>query len=56
MVNFRNGKNIHSANKDGSMSKRSFTHYESINLAKKASHKLQTESLGLGRGAVVVVR
>lgn len=56
MVNFRNGQNIHSANKDGSMSKRNFIRYESINLAKKASHKLQTESKGLGRGAVIVVR
>lgn len=56
MAHFRNGKNIHLANKDGSISKRNFMPYESINLAKKASHKIQTESLGLGRGAVVVVR
>jgi hypothetical protein len=55
MQQFRNGQNIHAANKDGSMSKRTFTRYESINLAKKASHKIQSESRGLGRGAIKVV-
>jgi len=53
---FRNGKNIHGINKDGSMAKRNPEVFESINLAKKASVKLQMANDGaLGRGSVRVV-